>query len=35
MVLLCQETLQDHVLMVFVTLWVGAHQDKLPSFQVW
>ena len=38
MVLLCHMILHDHMTACpkgHVTLWVGAHQDKLPSCQVW
>ena len=35
MVLVCHKILVDHVTNGHVTLWVGAHQGKLPSCKVW
>ena len=35
MVLACHVMSQGHVIKGYETLWVVAHQDELPSCQVW
>ena len=35
MCLICDMILEDHVIEAYVTLWIGAHQDKPKHCQVW